>query len=443
MKVLFKMRVIRLQKRSVNNFLSIIALFLLVYDVKVSNSISFLTTERIGLLLLLIIAMINSRRRLLNNSIFLVNKSFNKLLGFYALLMVYSVVLILTLGKGNGSELYSEFLKFFVVVPLAFWTMKYVFSDIDSFFNALLVVSMVQALIVLLCLLFPSFATIIDPVFNSTSYYNYPHMRSYGYAAGIVCISSTGALQLSIGLIPCIYFIIKGRKTLFYACCFMIISVASIAVARTGIVTTMIGCIMMLIIAFYRKNKRAVAFIGTLTVLLFGFILIATIFEWGDNLAETFKRLLDLKEKGLYDSFFSGYYRILQNDNGIPPISIKTIIGTGITSGVSGNGICVTADGGYVRMYVGIGLPLAILFYLFTFIEIFKLIKRIPDLSVKISLFYFFFVLVLGEYKEPFIIFKRYMFLLTFVSLYFAYRDYSLKMDCLPYSRVEMSKESK
>jgi hypothetical protein len=143
-------------------------------------------------------------------------------------------------------------------------------------------------------------------------------------------------------------------------------------------------------------------------------------FNLHDQLEKIFTRLIQLQRRGLWDGFFESYFSV--GENRIPEISIKTIIGTGIASGTSGNGVYINADGGFVRSYVSMGLILAIVNYSLIFGLLVKGIRLANDrpkifLGVLVAL-----LLLIGELKEPFI-YKYYFMSIIFAMFVFFERD--------------------
>ena len=119
---------------------------------------------------------------------------------------------------------------------------------------------------------------------------------------------------------------------------------------------------------------------------------------------------------GFFEGYFAGKTTI------IPNVSWKTILGTGITSGVSGNGVAVNVDGGYLRLYVAFGLPLAIVFYVFLYYKLFRAAKSMPDSRLKNVLLLFLVIIIIGEFKE-YVIFQQYMLCIFYTAAILASMD--------------------
>jgi hypothetical protein len=98
----------------------------------------------------------------------------------------------------------------------------------------------------------------------------------------------------------------------------------------------------------------------------------------------------------------------------IPPLSLRTIIGTGLVADPNGDGNASGHDSGYIQSYYSLGLILAILFYFSYFLYLF-LQARINKETIGYLLV---LVLILIESKEFFVFSYVYpMFLLSFLLI--------------------------
>lgn len=252
---------------------------------------------------------------------------------------------------------FSEFLNFLIVGGLALFFVLNIFKNTDDFMTILFIVSLFQAIIIILKLLVPSFSSFIDNSINSNQYFDYTYLKENGYYGGIFCITSTGSMSLSCGIIACVYRIIKKQAVLFNILCLFAVCFACSLTARTGVLLSLLAVTFLMVFSIFKKNenrKKQNRILLSLVIIFICLVLVIVIFRSGDYLSSLFTRLLNTNLYGLDATFFSAYFQTRPNDIGIPPISIETIVGTGIISGVSNFGTIINVDGGFLRMYCGI-----------------------------------------------------------------------------------------
>jgi len=185
----------------------------------------------------------------------------------------------------------------------------------------------------------------------------------------------------------------------------MILSAVATLMARTGLVFLGMGMAYLLVGTGKIGIKASLKAIGYLAVIVIIALIAVRIFNLDDMLLGLFWRLVDLFERGFYNSFFRKYIGDVDNATAVlPPLSWETLLGTGITSGTSGNGIYVNIDGGFARLYVALGLPMACIFYLCMSYNMYLPIKRTQGFNYKLFLICMaVYILVIGEFKEYFI----------------------------------------
>ena len=401
-----------------------ILVFMILFKNTPIYNYTFITSERIADVILLIYILLSyvkgscfGRRR------FQV-KIFNKYLIFQLLLLIYSTILIAKFGSGDGLAINEDILNFVVFVPISVFGLSMLIRDTDELMKIILFICVLQSFVVLLGIISPQMANIIDNLpFNNNGgvYWTYSKYRELGYNGGIACIAAKGAIKLSFGMLACYYFICQKRNLFKYLIAFLFITVAATAVGRTGLVIALF--VLVAILAKLLKNKNGqlhfliIVLLITLSVSAI-YILIQT-----NSLPSFSSRLNNLLLNGIYDSFLKHYF--YSDTTVIPKISYETIIGTGITSGMSGNGVYINADGGFFRMYVALGLPMAIVFYFITFNLFGKMIKISKNTPLFWTFVLFFVIYLVSEFKE-YDFYSRYLFVIftTFCFLLNKNKDY-------------------
>lgn len=376
------------------------------------------TTEILAICLAIIYSCIQNRFKIellrgLNNW-----RNSAKLLLFTAIPLLYSRFLLYFYGNGTGETITFSLMIFILYGLTELILFSNVFRSADELMKAVLYATLIQCFVILLGILIPSFAKMIDSSFaNSGAYFDYSFMRAKGYCGGISCITSTGSVKLSLGMVACLHCMMKKENIAKYIIYYLFICFISLTVARTSLLFSLIGLVVIFIYFHKFDPIKAriilswIAFGGAILIMLFIF------FNLGDKFASLFTRFLDLKASGIYDGFVVGYLQVEgYSTGGIPPLSLNTIIGTGIISGISGNGIYVNADGGFFKTYAALGLVMAIVVYLFIFSILRKSNRNVSNNNRMIGGILFAFM-ILAELKEPTIFYTRFYIIIVLIYL--------------------------
>ena len=402
-------------------------IFAYIYN---SAVVSVFTCENLAIIAGFVYILFYKRKLYLwraNNTI--VNLKRLLLLTFF--LLLYCEALVLMLGTDKPHETVSWYLMLLLIYGISgFIVFINLFDNIEDFFRIILIASVIQGLIIMAGMFVPGASEIIDNLYINTKVgWDYAYMRIYGYPGGINCITSTGSMQLSLGLVSCIYFYTKKVSVKWpYMVLYLFMSFCATAVARTGLVIAILGLLYLLHTLSNAGKLKTISFILFVAIAA---IFVVSSFGLLDSLTDQFMRLTALSDQGLSASFLDYYLQKgdFSGTVGIPELSWKTIIGTGITSGTTGHGVYVNADGGFMRLYAGMGLPLAIVFYFVLFRSYFRTCKKINLFQLRNIGWFFLIYLVVGELKEPFIIFKRYPVILILVFFYLVYeQEYNITL---------------
>ncbi len=398
-----------------NIILKSIIAFIYIYSLSLKPFPQANTRRLVCIVVLGIIILF--RKKILIFKDYSVWKTCRKYYIFQLCVYMYTSILILFLaGKEHGTTISGSILEFLVFGLLGYIMFLNLFDNIDELMHVLLIVTVIQCIIIFSGILFPWASAIIDHFMDdyTLSYFNYSKFRLGGYAGGIGCITSTGSMQLSLGMISASYFIQTKKNNLKYFFLFMFITFISVAVARTSFILSMVAVSIIIITSIFSKNFKLLKNITSIIFVLFIGILVINFTGLASNLPQIFKRFFFLVEHGS-NSFFLAYF-----DNKVPPISLHTIIGTGIISGDIGNGTMIIADGGFFRMYTALGLPLSIILYLVVFGTIFKHFLKAKESPIKYTILIFLCYLLIGEIKEPYL-YTNYMLVIytVFVNLAF------------------------
>ena len=318
------------------------------------------------------------------------------------LLLVYSFILLLTVGFGKGDHIYMTLINALLFSTLVTIFLVRVYDSIDEFMKSLLLVTIIQSIFIWLCTFYPSFGQRLDSIFL----YNYEHenLRELSYAYGLACTAAPGAIKYCLGLISCLYFYGKNKKVI-YIILFIAFVLTGTMMARTSLIFGVMGLAIFPVISGKRitiKNILSVLIpLSVICLLLFNLIS-----NNANFFSEQFSRLLYLFDVGFNDAFLKFY---LDGQNTVlPPISSKTIIGTGISSGLSENGVYVNTDGGYLKNYVALGLIASALFYIKFFLSSIRLAFSYKCKANKALMLFFVAYIFLAEFKE-WVVFGMYL----------------------------------
>ncbi len=403
----------------------IIAVFFFVYTISLPGLPASLHTTRIVGFIIAIVAFFSSKGKHKIASIFQ-NKSLKKLFLWNLWLIFYIGIIILSIGSGTGDNIITTCINFVIFVPLAYYGFSYFIKTPEQLFKILIYITVIQSIIIITALIVPAFRDfLIISFYVGQSYwgedfYEIERFVENGYNLGLSCITSTGSMKMSLGMIGVTYFILSdSKKKLLYYLIFLLITFAAVSVARTSLVCA-VAC--FLVICIYEIKKSSLDFIRLLLVVVIcGFLFsnVISMFFISGNLEQIFKRLIQSTEDGYIRQWMSDGY-IEGESTMVPPISVETIVGTGVTSGRSGNGIEVNVDGGYRRNYVAMGLITAIVNYIIIFGLYIKNARKSKNVVMKYMSILMLIIFAIGEFKEPFI---YSMYFLVYSLVFFSFID--------------------
>lgn len=312
-------------------------------------------------------------------------------------LFVYSLILLIAIGHGDGSHIFDILFKIFIYGISIFWFWLFIFDDIEQFIRILLITGIIQTVVVLYCLYDPSITILLDATLNApyddSIYQVTSEMRTL-YAGGIGCITSSGVVKYALtGLFPCAYYCIKkGRR---YFLLFVVMAFTASMIARTGLLYDVV--IASFIVLKCVKGKQATLLAIILLLIAYSCSVIFNSGKYARFFNERFYRYEDLKnDKG--NGFFEAYFYGVNAH--YPPINAETILGVGVMDGKSANGYLVNVDGGPMRTYSAIGIIGCLLFY---FLVIRNQIRTAQSVSNKDSrhlLLLLLVCMIVGEWKE-------------------------------------------
>lgn len=407
------------RKVTLNPFVSL-CMFFFIFSFSIPGLPSFFTTWRIAVVFLCLFGLLNNRGN--PNDAFIRKKALKP----YRLFYLWQIVLVVQMycifnfmGRGSGITAESNYWNFLIFSPLIIFSFKRAFNNIVSFMKTIVLVCLVQCLIIFFSSISGGFQSFLIDCFisgdNWTVGYNggVEGLANSGYAIGLSCYTSEGALKLSLGLLASTFLIFYQKNNrIFYFLIFTIIAIFSTLVARTGF---FVSIILLAFMAFRLFKKNLVKFIIIIflsAVFFFSLLLLIRKTDIGNSLSSIFSRMSLLLEKGIWDVFLRHYLN--GSDTVIPELNNMTMWGTGIVSGQAGNGLFINADGGFFRSYFSMGFVLAVFHYsLLIALFSFYFIRTKKFRLFILAIFIFVFI---GEFKE-FAIYRIWFMSLIFYIL--------------------------
>lgn len=389
-------------------------MFLYIYEFNFNafGLSTFLTSRRVVVVVLLIMAIIVGEADSKTKNIGW--KSLKAVSKFHIFLLGYSGLLLVLIGRGTGIHIVDCIIRLFLFGFLPVWCFTRIFRTLDEFMVVVLLATIIQSGFIVTSLINPSFGMFLDLTFADADKADYIMRHRSGYAGGLACITAPGCLRFSMGLVSSLYFALN-KSNPFYLILFVVLGIIATMIARTGLFICIVGFI---IISIQKGTNSLVKYF--FSIVMVG--VVALVFSSQISIRDyfDFKRMEMLLYEDDGEAFVNGYFR--SENTKIPSLSMDTIIGTGMTSGVSGNGIQVNVDGGFLRIYAAYGLVMCAIFYTFMFRQFFRNVFVSNNKIVKNTMLFFVLIILLGELKE-FTIYQQYMVCLFFTAA------------CLPYKQ--------
>lgn len=396
-------------------FWTVLFLFFYIYEFnfEVFSLPTFITSRRVVVILVIVFLMVRSVIKNGGTSIVLsIDESSGsickKQLILQIVLLVYSVLLIIAIGSGDGEKITADIIKYicFSIVPIYFFCRF--FTNLQQLMATLVVVTCIQTVIIIFCLLSPTFAYLLDHTFASGETLEYITSHRAMYAGGLACITAPGAFKYSLGIIACVYFILEQKKNIYFIP-FFAFSVVIVMIARTGLIVAALGLFVILIESIKEKNLPCFLRRGaSIAAIVCVCIALFYIFDLDVFFMTRLKRLILLFQNGAKKEFFDYYFSGENIGNKYVKINRETFWGIGVTSGVAGNGVEVNVDGGFLRLLAALGVPMCIVFYLSFLSFIFRIHRKVTTIGVKHTMLLFVLVLLAAEFKE-YTIYSQYM----------------------------------
>lgn len=409
------------KKISIGQIMSLVFIyFLFLYPFQVPGLPFGTVIPILGILsLIVVVSFIRGYRPDKNRTFIAVRKYW--FWNIFLLLYVFGILQVF--GTGDGDTPLNDYLQMLIILPFFYISGGYLFSDVEQLAKVLYIGVVIQSIIIIIGLFSPTITiglTMLLPQGTLSELYGgFEEAIAGGYKVGLGVFTSAGSLRMAIGQIGALYYLnkTKGAKLFFHLILFLLVTIATSVVSRTGLLVSVVGLLVVFLVKLKQGGHRSGGFVILIIVLLVtGYTVVTSLFT-NNFLEDTFQRFIFTAEVGIHDGYFRGYLGE-GGDNTIPPISPETIIGLGITKGVSGSGITTITDGGFMRNYSAMGLVVAIINYIIISVIFFKQYKSTRTYEYKGILIYIFLIFIIGEFKEYYIYYISPMcFFFLFINL--------------------------
>lgn len=386
-----------------------ILMFFVVFSIHFKGMPWHVSPRIIGMLFIIFIF---NRRSIFNIAKFRISKTDFIWIISSVFILVYSWFTIVINDAGNSIYTISDsafnFLIFVCILPLFAVNM---FEDASHFCRCILYACVIQSIIVLMSFVFLPVRELLETIqIMDFSRYDWRII-------GLGIAGAGGSVYLLCGLIAAGYLIIKGERevSVFLAICIIFIAIA--AVGRTGFYAALLILFYLVLFNSKRIKSKVLTNLKLLTiaglVIIFGYFFVFYLFDIDMQLFDyTYFRLGELFRDGLNSRTLNSINNI---NIAVPGLSAETLIGTGITRGITSSGVIFMHDSGYVQRYAALGILVCILSYVSLYVYVIKLLKRVPKMD-KLYILYCLLILFVLEYKEPFIYMLAYPFTLIMIS---------------------------
>lgn len=395
-----------IESKAIKKIIQIFIMFLFIYEIQITGTSDMLASRKIVVFVAIIAAAFAHEN---------VFQGFQDNYSFLAIL-IYTVFITLFCA-GTGEKILANVLYFYIYVCIFPPIFKKYYENIDELYTAFIGSGLIQSGIVFLQFFKMDFGKWLEMHFENGGNVEYTRFTR---ATGLGCEGATLGFFLAVSLVACAYFIVNKKNPVKYIIYYAFMFAASCLVSRTGLI---LGTVILIYALLYQAKKsvlRLIIEVAVIGVILYkGYELInANIYQMRLNyLMEWWKSVFNTG-KG------SSLYAL--NKMEIPPISLETIIGTGIRRGTSSAGTKIWNDMGYIQSYFGMGLICAAVFYLSLLKKVYKKIAKIGDKGLRYILLFWLTIIYVMELKEPFILKYIPVFFIN-ISYFVSKREEELK----------------
>lgn len=372
-----------------------IILFFAIFDVSLNALPTVLSSRKIIFILTLVLFAAKGRKIVFEKN----GKTLWKQCLIVYLSIFCYIVLISIIRHSNcfsGESVIPAYMFFMIYTLVGTVLIVNIYDDEIQFLKQIMCVMLLQSVFI-----FFEYFSIPFKEFL-TEYIRYDGNVAFSRldrGTGLGTEGSNLTLLLFLGVFACNYLILKENKIrIRYVVLQIVYLLAMLLVGRLGIFLSGF-LILYTSVKLLKKKITAKQIVVILGIgLCMGLCFVLPYIEQ-NGLGRLSVRL------SRFFAFFDDY----SNDPSIvsfraqtfPTISINTLIGYGVSGGIWIDNEYIRHDSGYIQFYIAVGLIVAILFYLYTYITAYKVAKQF---SCEKILFLFLLMIIICEVKEPYIL---------------------------------------
>lgn len=387
---------IKVKKIKLTTVINVLIMFFFIFDIAFIGIPTVFSTRKISALCMLIKIM---KKKVNDNSCKRDLNIVTKLIICLILILIYIFIISLIQNSiFNINSILSRLIFMIVYLFIGIFYSIRVYSGVIPFMRDIMSSLLIQSVIIyieFISLPFKIFLTSFIANPGNVDFIRTDRGTGLGAEAGFL------TLLLFMGVFCCNYFIIMYGFKKKYVILELIYVIAMFAVGRTGIYASIVLILVSLAYSVF-NNKQCINFLKYIIAVIILFI-IAIIIVQNFISVEQYMRFSSRFLSGLLDFSNDGSTIQIQNMV-IPPLSFDTVIGTGIYRGILPNGALLWHDGGYIQSYASLGIVCCSIFYISIISTFFKLRKNLAkkDNLQKLLIDTYFILLLICEYKEPF-----------------------------------------
>jgi hypothetical protein len=366
-----------------------VLIFCLIYDISFVK-FTGLTTGRIALLLFFIYLAASKEIKINKNCVYFII--------FVSLIFIASLIQFISSNDFIQSSRLLWFSIYSIIVP--FFFSKYLYNLKDFLFSFLLATSL-QSIIAINSFFSPAVKQYISSVIvvggNDLDEGIYRAISFSGPSgAALSIIQFCGVFA---GLILVKFFSLSRLKSFMVWGAIVLCLFSTLITGRTGLLLSLLSIILFLLSMI--NFRRVVSF--SVIIILISQINFISLLESQTESIPGFKVDFFLNWIGDAFSIKNNNTANAINKMPIPPLTLRTIFGTGeifdynSMKNASGN------DSGYIQTYYSLGIILAFLFYIGYFLFILMCFKSKDSFLNSFLIYFIIFVMFVIELKEPFI----------------------------------------
>lgn len=394
--------------KSSNFFLFIIKtilLFCFIYEFRLTIAPSPLFSSRKIVFVLLLAYLLLKKYRM---PVVFKEKEFKSLFKICGVCLTYSIIVYMLVG-GSGTSIISWFVFTLMYSLIGVLLFTHLFdNNLDTILKSLALVTLFQAFWCISTFYVTGFRVLNDALFVIEENENIDFLTT-GRVRSIGAAGASLSVLLSLSSYSFLYFISKGEKVLINSVLFIICAYATMLAGTTGLLIILVSVTCVVSLSLVNKRKGLI-FALFVVFALFFFLSNTDKFMDSDKYYRVTYKIIDL----FLNREESGTLQNLSNQI-VPPVSFETVIGTGLSRGVSVTGIVCDHDGGYFRTYFGLGLIMTIIFYGVLFYTMYKMTNKIKNTPRQLFILSYWAVCIVIEYKEPFLF--KYIPLFIFIIM--------------------------